>query len=189
VVAGHGASVANGGEPVYSVVGSGAHWMNSGLDCHRMWQRTESGRRVRVAPLTRRAGRVQEHEQPGRRRILRASNSPVPGEGRVSRMRRTPLQEVVAGPSAEQDYSAMRLIALRSPCCAQARGVHSMYARSTHASHPCGAAPRGVHAVRRRSAERSGRTARPDEEHSRSTLTLVNASETSSPTDWADHPT
>jgi hypothetical protein len=33
-------------------------------------------------------------------------------------------------------FGAMRLIALRSPCCAQALGVHSMYARSTHASHP-----------------------------------------------------
>jgi hypothetical protein len=36
-------------------------------------------------------------------------------------------------------YSAFGLIALRSPCCAQARGVHSVYTRSTHASHPCGA--------------------------------------------------
>jgi hypothetical protein len=41
-------------------------------------------------------------------------------------------------------FSALRFIALRGPCCAQARGAHSMYARSTHASHPSrtlGAAP------------------------------------------------
>lgn len=38
----------------------------------------------------------------------RAFGSPVPGEGRVRRMRRTPLQEVVAGPLAEQDCAAKR---------------------------------------------------------------------------------
>jgi len=32
----------------------------------------------------------------------RAPDSPSPGEGRVSRMRRTPLQDVVAGPLAQQ---------------------------------------------------------------------------------------
>jgi hypothetical protein len=38
----------------------------------------------------------------------RASGPPLSSEGRVSRMRRTPLQEVVAGPSAEQDSGAQR---------------------------------------------------------------------------------
>jgi hypothetical protein len=38
--------------------------------------------------------------------LRRASNSPSLSEGRVSRTRRTPLQDVVAGPLAEQDSAA-----------------------------------------------------------------------------------
>jgi hypothetical protein len=47
---------------------------------------------------------------PKRRGRARAPDSPVPGEDRVSRMRRTLLQEVVAGPLAEQDSGAQRPI-------------------------------------------------------------------------------
>jgi hypothetical protein len=51
------------------------------LVCDRMSQRIDgrprprSGRRVGFTPLTRRAGRVQEHEQPGRRRIAGAAGA------------------------------------------------------------------------------------------------------------------
>jgi hypothetical protein len=48
------------------------------------------------------------------------------------------LVVVICHTEVTTDYSAMRLIALHSPCCAQAQGIHSMYARSTHASHPYG---------------------------------------------------
>jgi hypothetical protein len=41
-------------------------------NCHRMWQRTESVRRLRATPLSRRCRAVQgQHEQPGRRRSIR----------------------------------------------------------------------------------------------------------------------
>ena len=53
-------------------------------------------------PHERGNGRSPEGEQ--KSRLLRV----VPGECRVSRMRRTPLQEVVAGPSAQQDSGAQR---------------------------------------------------------------------------------
>jgi hypothetical protein len=55
------------------------------------------------------------------------------------------------------DYSAMRLIALCFPCCAQARGVLSVYSRSTHASHPSlalGAAVPAFYDALRRSRSR-----------------------------------
>lgn len=48
-------------------------------------------------------GTMPEHCARARARLA------VPGEDRVSRMRRTPLQNVVAGPSAEQDSEVQRL--------------------------------------------------------------------------------
>ena len=50
-------------------------WALGALLAARMRQRPEAGRRVEVTPLTRRAGRVQEHEQPGPRRIETALSS------------------------------------------------------------------------------------------------------------------
>jgi hypothetical protein len=42
------------------------------------------------------------------RPVLERSRASRTDEGRVSRVRRTPLQDVVAGPSAEQDSGAQR---------------------------------------------------------------------------------
>jgi hypothetical protein len=70
--------------------------------CHRMWQRTKSGRRVRVTPLTRRR-RARTWIVRTARPDGEDSGHQDPGPRRVSRTRRTPVPWTVsAGPQAEQ---------------------------------------------------------------------------------------